>query len=63
MSHEQKSRLVPDLVLLMHMLAHIPSDNISVHRKINTHFMSKFVEYLCEDRRMLNEEISESDDQ
>lgn len=56
MSPEQRSRLVPDLVLLMHLLAHIPNDNVSVHRKINSHFVSKYLEYLYDDKRMLSNE-------
>lgn len=63
MSEEQRNNMVPELVLLMHMLAHIPSDNVSVHRKINTHFMSKFIEYLYDDKRMLQPEEGESGQQ
>lgn len=61
MTAEQRNKFVPDLVLLMHMLAHVPNDNISVHRKINTHFMSKFIDYLYDDKRMELEDESGSE--
>jgi hypothetical protein len=46
---------VPDLLLFVHTLGHLPTDNLSLHRKINTHFMSKFVDYLYDDPRIQEE--------
>lgn len=55
---EQRLRFVPDIVLLIHMMAHVPAENLSLHKKVNTHFMARYIEYLYEDKR-----IQDADDE
>jgi hypothetical protein len=48
-----KNKIIPEILIFLHFLIHIPTENISIHKKYFTHFAHKFMEYLYNDKRII----------
>lgn len=35
------------------MMSHIPSENMNIHKRVNTQFVEKYLEYLFKDQRLI----------
>lgn len=53
MNKEMKNKIIPEILIFLHFLIHIPTENISIHKKYFTHFAHKFMEYLYNDKRII----------